>query len=188
MAWYWWLVVPATALFFVWVAFSTRRAPMDHVQQLQTWNRWKERQEIALNAEEKATQLGVAALKSAGIINGGGAIALLAFAGQVIKEVPVVENVSLMVPLRQLIWGVLATSVATAFAYFSTFFEAVYHGHDTHAPGKAQRWLTFAQASLVVAVALTVAAYVFFIDGMIEAADVIEKMLKSKPSPADPIT
>ena len=68
-------------------------------------------------------QFGGAALKSAILINGGAAVALLAFMGAVFKERPTISE-ALVCPLMVFTFGVLSAAIASSGSYFAQYYSS----------------------------------------------------------------
>lgn len=93
--------------------------------------------DMIIEANGHAKDLGVAALKIVLTINCAGAIALLAFIGQIaFKEGVIAQKLLvLLAPLKILIGGVLAAALASGFGYFRMFFEGYYYEAEIQRPG-----------------------------------------------------
>ncbi len=98
-------------------------------------------------------QSGQAALRSAILINGGAAVALLAFIGNLMRtDGAQLPETALRHSLLTFIWGVLAAAVATGFTYLAVCFAC---------PETRRRFATFNG----LAIACVVLSYLSFIAG-----------------------
>jgi hypothetical protein len=109
-------------------------------------------------------QIGQLALKSALLINGGAAVAFLAFMGTVWSRLTSLSGkVALASAMEWFVWGVLATGVGTAIAYICQASLGGEFGKRGEALGEGLRWVT------VIALALS---FVFFTLGGLTAVRV----------------
>ncbi len=109
-------------------------------------------------------QLGQLALKSALLINGGAAVAFLAFMGTAWSRLTSLSAKSaLACSMEWFVWGVLATGVGTMIAYFCQASLGGEFGKRGEAVGEWLRWAT------VLAVGLS---FVFFTLGGMSAVRV----------------
>ena len=105
--------------------------------------------------------IGQSALKSALLINGGAAVAVLAFLGRLFTGESVSISIgSLSLALLQFVWGVLAAAIAAGATYFSQAGYAGEFGSWSQRVGLGGH---------MVAVSGVFAAYVFFAVGAWQA-------------------
>lgn len=136
--------------------------------------------DLIVDANQRATDLGIAALKSVMLINGAAAAALLAFIGQVGSKGAIEGSkiTHLLPPLKFLVGGVLVAALATGFGYMRMFFESVAYAAELKKPGTGKVWTNTGNGFLYGAIVLTIASYVLFGCGMWFAADAIRGILQ----------
>lgn len=109
-------------------------------------------------------QLGQVALKSALLINGGAAVAFLAFMGTAWAQLTsLAAKEALACSMAWFVWGVLATGIGTMLAYFCQASLGGEFGERGRTLGEWLRWLT------AIAVGLS---FLFFALGGMGAIDV----------------
>lgn len=138
--------------------------------------------DLIIDSNKRATDLGIASLKIILAINGAGAIALLAFIGQIaFKEGVIAQKVLvLLTPLKILIGGILTAAIASGLGYFRMFFESLFYEAEINKPGTGQKWIRAAMVSLYLAFIMAVSAYVIFGYGMMESAAAIKILMTVK--------
>jgi len=110
--------------------------------------------ELNLEMLRATVMTGQSALKSSLLINGGAAVALLAFLGNAwAADVPRRVMLQAAYGLSLFVWGVLAAAAAAGATYLSQAGFGNELGKFSHRIGKWARWL---------AIALVVTAYVLF--------------------------
>ncbi len=110
------------------------------------------------------------ALKSAILINGGAAIATLAFIGNILKETSKNINVpTLSYALNLFAYGTLAAVIATGFTYFSEACIDASLSDDN----KKDYFYGGATKSSWAAVIFVVVSYIFFFSGIHKASDAL---------------
>lgn len=138
------------------------------------YERWVSIKEQYFNTDVKATSLANTALKSAIILNGGSAIALLAFiANQWNAHIGLRSTLQpIATALNELLYGVFSAVVATGVGYLSTFIESLHF--DAYLKGKkyADRYVLVANCFIYVAIALVIHSYVRFAIAMSIVSDV----------------
>ena len=137
--------------------------------------------DLIVDANQRATDLGIAALKAVMLINGAAAAALLAFIGQVGSKggIEGPKITQLLPPLKLLVAGVLVAALATGFGYMRMFFEGVSYAAELKKPTSGEVWVNVANGFLFGAILLTVVSYVLFGRGMWFVADAIRAILQS---------
>jgi hypothetical protein len=138
--------------------------------------------DFILDSNRRATELGVAALKTVLLINGAAAIALLAFLAQLAGRdgAAAAREAQLLGPLALLVYGVLSGAVAMGFGYLRMLFEGLGYGAEIKRPGGMKPWFRAAAGCLHAAIALAAAAYVLFGLGMFEASRVLAAMVAAR--------
>lgn len=122
-------------------------------------------------ANEQAVANANATLRSLLLINGGAAVALLAFIGSLISAnaVQLAPSIDLLTaPLMWFAWGVAASVLGMAFAYLTNYSIA---GHAFALYGQeaasARRWLRSALTFQVLAVLVAIASLACFVLGIL---------------------
>lgn len=134
--------------------------------------------DMIFDANARATELGVAALKSSMVINGAAAIALLAFIGQAAIGDGTAPR--LLGPLKLLVGGVLTAALATGFGYLRMYFESLFYIFEIKKPDTGKKWMTAANGSLYAAIALAFISYVLFAVAMFQSGDALNALMVSK--------
>ena len=123
------------------------------------------------------------ALRTLIIINGGAAIALLAFLGSLLSaEGNYSSKLSeITAPLVSFSWGIATATVSIGFAYFTTYCiasafsekELTWDHPWTKDTPKSTAWTRASNLFQVLAVVLALVSLYFFISGMLDARDAI---------------
>lgn len=134
---------------------------VDPVKQQQRLHQLKD---FILENERGCIATGNAALKSAVLLNGATAAALLAFiAHQWTPGQPMMPTVSIVVgSINQLLFGVFSAVLATGFGYLRMFFGNLHLSNEAILDGSGGKYRHLANACVLLAIALTVNAYVWF--------------------------
>lgn len=154
--------------------------PNEQRRRYETWERLKD---LIIDSNKRATELGVVALRSAILINGAAAIALLAFLAHIIAKdgKPPAGAADMLMPLSLLVYGVMAGALATGFGYLRMFLEGWGYDAEIKKAGGLAPWGHAANVFLAFAIAATIGSYVLFAWGVHNAADVLAALLKSPP-------
>lgn len=124
--------------------------------------------EFAKAANEQAVNNANVVLRSLLIINGGAAVALLAFVGSMVtsEALGLADNiVELTAPLLWFGWGIVATIVAMAFAYL-TNYSIVGYSFAIYDSAPTQLWSRVATTFHVMALVSTLSSLGLFIYGL----------------------
>lgn len=143
--------------------------------------------EFGAKANDAAVASGIHAIRALLVINGGAAIAMLAFIGQVtgVAEGKFSSKLSeLTAPLSWFALGVALAAAGTAFAYFTNYctgsassYRARTFKHPYVQDTAASRWWFRASVAFqVFAVLAGIASLVMFLLGMNEIRDVIQAL------------
>lgn len=103
-------------------------------------------------------QFGGAALKSVILINGGAAVALLAFMGAIFEHDKAVSE-ALVCPLMVFTFGVLSAAIASSGSYFAQYYSS----SKNEGAANGWRW---------AAIILVVFSYILFAAGIIFTGDI----------------
>ncbi len=120
-----------------------------------------EHKEHVLENTKGSVSLGNTALRSAILLNGAAAAALLAFVSQ--RWVPGVKLSGqlemIIFSLKDLVLGAFAGVVATGFGYLRMYFEGLYYIADIDGKSYAHRWVSVANVMLWIAIILVIYSY-----------------------------
>ena len=138
------------------------------------YERWLSLKDLILESEKGAVSLGNMALRSAMILNGAAAIALLAFiANQWTPEAGVPASLEGVVEaLKGLVIGVFSVVLATGFGYLRMFFGGFSLGKEVEKEGSGKCTARLAMGSLYVAIILVIYSYVRFGMAMMDVSNV----------------
>lgn len=136
------------------------------------------------SASEAAINHANFALRTLVIINGGAAVALLAFIGSLVSNTDGQFSSKLSAisePLVSFSWGVASATLAIAFAYFSTYTAAMAIKEAdllwVHPWIKetctSKRWERFSNVFQIAATIVAFISLYFFITGMLDAREAI---------------
>ena len=169
-------------------------------------NQWQYEQNCALaerahdnetdfctSANEAAVDTGNNALKSLVLVNGGAAIAMLAFIGHLISadKNRFDSLVDLAAPLSWFAWGVACAAGSMALGYLANFSmgkESTLKKRSYDYPylsetEASKRWATAISVFQVLAVGAGFASLVLFVYGILEVRDVISAIPAAPVSP-----
>jgi hypothetical protein len=138
------------------------------------------------SVNKAAIDISQVALRTAVLINGGAAIAVLAFIGNLTSggKVPLNKLADVAVSLESFAWGVAIGALATAFAYFTNYTMAGYAASfdktfvypytvaDKHTP----TWKWVNHAIHFVTVLLGLGSLALFICGMLSVGGAISRL------------
>lgn len=136
---------------------------------------------------ERASNNANIALRTLLLINGGAAVTMLAFIGNLVSvDGAQFSNMlaDLTSPMLWFVWGVALTVVAIGFAYFTTycFVAGSYHkGRHYEHPfiretSASKRWLRAGGVCQIIAILLALASLGFFIYGMRDVRNAISAL------------
>jgi hypothetical protein len=116
-----------------------------------------------------------AAIKILLVLNGGAAVALLAFAGGLSTKFSPAQLEPLIRTLMWFVWGAVMSGIAEAFAYLCQYFYAGTRHHVelnlahpyVHATTKSKWWYRAGLAFHLIAFVSAIIGLVIFIAGMI---------------------
>lgn len=127
------------------------------------------------------------AIRALIIINGGAAIATLAFISRIVStnDGKLVDKIpELTAPLTCFAWGVALATLATALAYFTNYSitssshnrKRIYDPPYVCATAASKRWLRFASGFQAAAIFSALASLFYFVSGMLKIQDVISAL------------
>ncbi len=142
--------------------------------------------EFGINTNEAAIDAANLALRALLIINGGAAIALLAFIGNLVPALQgeyatLPKIIPAFTPLMWFAFGVAGTAIAMFFAYFTNYSYAIasvdrirnYEHPYIHETQKSQTLVTLGTVFQWFAIILSLAALIFFMIGVVEVNELI---------------
>ena len=131
--------------------------------------RQKAKHNLRIEAFKGVFQFSGATLKSSIIINGGGAIALLAFIGKIwgTKEATALAS-SLTCPLTVFTFGVLSSAVAAGASYLGQSYYATSNDPEDHERKMGKFW----QGTAIV---LVIFSYILYAAGAIFTSQALSK-------------
>ncbi|MFY0691511.1 MAG: hypothetical protein JXR14_06245 [Paracoccaceae bacterium] len=137
--------------------------------------------EYAKVMNEQANANANIVLRTLLFINGGAAVALLAFIGSIVASEPLKQsnNISeLTLPLLWFGWGVVATVIGMGFAYFTTYLVGA-HSFALYAQQeKRAGWIIKLKvATHFVAIIATIISLVLFIYGLFDVREAITTLM-----------
>ncbi len=156
-----------------------------HEQNMALAQRMHDQEFVFMQSVAKAAvNSGIFALRTLVLINGGAAIALLAFVGGLatIDDAQFRERLAdLTAPLLWFVWGVVAATVSIFFGYLTNYCTASGSAkkeriwdHPWVEDTKASRtWEGFSNLFQVLAIVAGAASLWFFVQGMLEIRDVV---------------
>ncbi len=123
--------------------------------------RFLDLKEMVLENTKGSVSLGNTALRSAILLNGAAAAALLAFVSHRWEpNVQLSGQLEMIVySLKDLVLGAFAGVVATGFGYLRMYFESLFYAAEIVGKPKAQRWVTVANVMLWIAIILVIYSY-----------------------------
>lgn len=130
---------------------------------------------------EDAVNAGNVAMRTLVLINGGAAIALLAFLGSLVSDNEGEQLTLLAGPLTWFAWGVAAAAAAMILAYFVSYFSSrgstaralsYDYPYDLETPA-SKRWASRETWSHVLALVAAIVSLSLFIYGMFEITDAV---------------
>lgn len=114
------------------------------------------------------------ALKAAMLVNGGGAVALLAFIGKIWSEKGALGAVSpLACSLTLFGFGVFVAALSTAFTYFTQYSYLSAEEYHKNNPSRSRRWAISARILHVTALALVLVSFALFGCGVYSSGQVL---------------
>jgi len=124
---------------------------------------------------------GLAAIRGAFMLNGGGAVALLAFMAQSSKA----QHFDLSSPLRLFVFGAILAALTASVSYLSQSFISEKIAHDwnnavipsSESERASWSWGTFGRVCQLIACALVVISYVCFWEGIDQAYSLLKSPL-----------
>jgi hypothetical protein len=143
--------------------------------------------EFAIKTNESAVNSANLALRTAVLINGGAAIALLAFIGGLVSngKLPVGDQlVRVTSPLVYFATGVALATLAMALAYFTNYsavsaatnMKRIWQHPFLEATPASKRWHKIYIGCIIVAVIIAFASLFAFVFGMIEVRNAISSL------------
>lgn len=155
-------------------------------------------EEYGLRTNEATINAANFVLRALLIINGGAAIALLAFIGNLVPPSEYANLPKINPCITSLMWfalGVAVTAFAMAFAYFTNFFYGSasvertrsYEHPYIHETQKSRRWIKIGLTFHGIAVVFGLIAVVFFMLGIYEVNEMIKAFLKAAPTLPAPL-
>lgn len=156
-------------------AVSDRKGKLEMSDQNQRQARWEVLKDLILKNQESAVSLGNIALRSAILLNGGSAVALLAFvAHQWDADIGIPNNLAPVVQaLSGLVAATFAAVIATGFAYLRMLFESFSLIGELNASKKSRKWAQAARAAMYLAMGLVIYSYIRFGISMFKVTDTL---------------
>ena len=117
--------------------------------------------DLILESNKGAVDLAVMALKTAILINGAAAVALLAFISQVgIRNSGSADAVvQLMQPLGLFVAAVFCGALATGLGYLRMYFEGVFFAAEIKREKSGKPWMRLANLFQIIAIGLVISSY-----------------------------
>ncbi|MBI3452412.1 MAG: hypothetical protein HY057_06190 [Rhodospirillales bacterium] len=136
--------------------------------------------ESMIEANRRAADLGIAALKAALLINGAAAIALLTFVSQLALRDSALgpRAVPLVSPLTLLVLGVLSAALAIGLGYLRAYFETTIYSLAIMYPNQTKKRRRLAFICFGMGIICTIGSYAFFLAGILGAGNVIKALLE----------
>lgn len=157
----------------------------EYEQNRQIAERWHDRDnDIAIRINEAAINNANIALRALLIINGGAAVAILAFLGSLISsngDKLTVELANLTAPIEWFAWGVALSPLAMAFAYFTNYCiasgiehrEKLYEHPYIKISTASKRWDMAALVFQAIAIVIAFGSLGCFLGGMYAVREAI---------------
>lgn len=150
--------------------------------------------EFASNSNDAAIASGNHTLRALIIINGGAAIAVLAFIGQIVSgNAELGEKLSdLTAPLSWFAWGVALATLSVGLSYLTNYCNAsAATKHDMHyeppyvrKTSSSDHWTKATVCFQIIAIIAAIISLVFFIFGMVEVSDAVN-LLNTVPDASE---